>query len=91
MRMAGMEAGDPEVEETDADGEDIFYRRRPVGAINPLLAAEDEGTHTFVHWLAELGYLVAIGRKKKQKQTNKQTKKNKQNSEVFNQSIRLTS
>ena len=88
MRMAGMEAGDPEVEETDADGEDIFYRRRPVGAINPLLAAEDEGTHTFVHWLAELGYLVAIGRKNKTK-TNKQ--KNKQNSEVFNQSIRLTS
>jgi len=67
LRMAGMETGDPEMEETDADGEDIFYRRRPVGAINPLLAAEDESMHTFVHWLAELRYLVEIGKKKNNK------------------------
>ena len=44
LRMVGIEAGDPETEETDLDGEDGFLnRRRPVGAINPLLVAQDEG------------------------------------------------
>ena len=42
--MVGIEAGEPETEETDVDREDDFLnRRRPVGAINPLLVAQGKG------------------------------------------------
>ena len=44
LRMVGIETGEPDTEETDVDGEeDIFTRRRPMGAINPLLVAQGEG------------------------------------------------
>ena len=44
LRMVGIETGEPDTEETDVDGEeDFFTRRRPMGAINPLLVAQGEG------------------------------------------------
>ena len=46
--MVGIETGEPETEETDMDGEeDLFARRRPMGAINPLLVAQGEGMKCF--------------------------------------------
>ena len=49
LRMVGIETGEPDTEEMDVDGEeDIFTRRRPMGAINPLLVAQGKCTKCYV-------------------------------------------